>query len=87
MTFLYGVADWGGIKFGDYVYPGWAEGVGWLLAFSSMITIPIGMIHTLYQTYKNTGYSVSGDGTSWREVTYFTWQTKAFAYTLNSQDN
>lgn len=69
MTFIYGVADWGGIKFGDnYKYPGWAEGVGWLLAFSSMITIPIGMIHTLYQTYKNTGYSVSGGGNSWREV-------------------
>ena len=70
VTFWYGIADWSGIKFGkDYKYPDWAEGVGWLLAFSSMITIPIGAVHTIYRANKTTGYAVSGNKATWMEVT------------------
>lgn len=67
-TFLYGVADWGGIKFGSYTYPGWAEGVGWLLAFSSMVCIPIGMGYTLCQAWFTTQYSTKGRTPRWRQI-------------------
>ena len=70
VTFLYGLFDWGGIKFGDYTYPPWAEGVGWLLALSSMITIPIGMGYAIYNAYKTTSYSPSGDQPTWRQVRF-----------------
>jgi SNF family Na+-dependent transporter len=68
-TFMYGIADWSGIIFGDYKYPAWAEGVGWLLAFSSMICIPIGMGFTIYQAFTKVEYEISGDKSSrWRQI-------------------
>ena len=36
--------------YGDYVYPGWANVIGWILAVSSSIPIPLGMLHQLYKT-------------------------------------
>ncbi|WAR24980.1 SC6A5-like protein [Mya arenaria] len=32
--------DYAAVTYGDYVYPGWVDGVGWLLALVSVIWIP-----------------------------------------------
>ena len=61
--------EWSGIKFGkDYKYPAWAEAVGWLLAFSSMICIPIGIAIAAYKANKTISYSPGDEIPRWRQV-------------------
>uniref|UniRef100_A0A3Q3W523 Transporter n=1 Tax=Mola mola TaxID=94237 RepID=A0A3Q3W523_MOLML len=35
-------------RYEDYVFPPWAQGVGWVIAMASIIWIPLGSIHTLW---------------------------------------
>eukprot|EP00794_Sanderia_malayensis_P018934 gene18934-20839_t len=37
---LFSLITWKGVSYGKYKYPGWAEAVGWLLAFSSILWVP-----------------------------------------------
>ena len=37
------------VTYGDYVYPGWAIGVGWVFALCSMIPLPLIMLIKLSQ--------------------------------------
>ncbi|XP_052782178.1 sodium-dependent proline transporter-like [Mya arenaria] len=41
--------DYAAVTYGDYVYPGWVDGVGWLLALVSVIWIPGVAIYKLYK--------------------------------------
>ena len=42
--FLFSLVEWKGISYGKYKYPDWAEAVGWMLALSSMVCIPLGLL-------------------------------------------
>ncbi|CAJ1064401.1 sodium- and chloride-dependent GABA transporter ine [Xyrichtys novacula] len=35
-------------RYEDYVFPAWAQGVGWAIAMASIIWIPLGAVHTLW---------------------------------------
>ncbi|MBN3308362.1 INE protein, partial [Amia calva] len=35
-------------RYEGYVYPPWAQGVGWVIAMASIIWIPLGAVHTLW---------------------------------------
>uniref|UniRef100_A0A3P8Z253 Transporter n=1 Tax=Esox lucius TaxID=8010 RepID=A0A3P8Z253_ESOLU len=35
-------------RYEEYVYPPWAQGVGWVIAMASIIWIPLGALHTLW---------------------------------------
>ncbi|XP_067864282.1 sodium- and chloride-dependent GABA transporter 1 [Heptranchias perlo] len=34
-------------RYGSYKYPEWAQGLGWIIALTSLIWIPAGVVHTL----------------------------------------
>jgi solute carrier family 6 GABA transporter-like protein 6/8/11/12/13 len=47
------------LKMADYTYPDWAQGFGWVLALSSVLCIPLGMIHAVYHAKGSKLFSVS----------------------------
>ena len=38
--FLFSLVKYQRLKYEDYVYPGWAEAIGWMIALGSMLWIP-----------------------------------------------
>ncbi len=47
------------LTYGDYIFPSWAEGIGWGIAALSLVCIPIGMVNALYHAQGNTFLQVS----------------------------
>ncbi|XP_071085624.1 sodium-dependent noradrenaline transporter-like [Haliotis cracherodii] len=41
VTFCYSLYSYRPPKYGDYIYPAWATGVGWMISLSSILPIPI----------------------------------------------
>ena len=39
--FVFSVVNSSPVSLGDYVYPGWADGVGWLLFAVAVLMIPL----------------------------------------------
>ena len=46
---LFAWIDYSPVKYGDYVYPKWADALGWLMAIASVICIPAMMAWKLYK--------------------------------------
>ena len=51
--FFFSLSQWGGVSYGDYKYPPWAEFVGWMFALSSMLFIPGFAIYQILRTPGN----------------------------------
>ncbi|XP_023217228.1 sodium- and chloride-dependent GABA transporter 1-like [Centruroides sculpturatus] len=47
MVFIYSLIKHKPIKYGDYDYPDWADGIGWFLALVSIVQIPIWAVYTV----------------------------------------
>uniref|UniRef100_A0A8C2X352 Transporter n=1 Tax=Cyclopterus lumpus TaxID=8103 RepID=A0A8C2X352_CYCLU len=45
---IFSIVQFKPARYGDYVFPPWAQGVGWVIAMGSIIWIPLGAIHTLW---------------------------------------
>jgi hypothetical protein len=47
---LYSLINYERFKYKDYVYPWWGELLGWLMALSSMLIIPIYAVYKILTT-------------------------------------
>merc|ERR1712203_443793 len=45
-------AQYSPITRGDYVYPGWANGIGWLIAMTAILSVPLMAIVTVVTAYR-----------------------------------
>ena len=52
VIFIWSLATWTGISVGSYLFPPWAEFLGWLVALSSMLWVPG---FAIYEYFKATG--------------------------------
>lgn len=61
--FFFSLAKYKRVKYEDYVYPAWAEAIGWMIALGSMLWIPgvaIFKVIKLYYTHGQLTRKVSG---------------------------
>lgn len=41
LVLIVSIATWSAVTYGDYIYPTWTTSVGWCLALSSLLPIPV----------------------------------------------
>ncbi|XP_077988139.1 sodium- and chloride-dependent GABA transporter 1-like [Glandiceps talaboti] len=49
-VFLYALIQYRRLKYLDYLYPAWGEGIGWIMALSSMLAVPGYMLYLIAVT-------------------------------------
>uniref|UniRef100_T1GSD5 Uncharacterized protein n=1 Tax=Megaselia scalaris TaxID=36166 RepID=T1GSD5_MEGSC len=49
-VFIFTMTDIGQTQFGDYVFPVWADSLGWMMGACTLIPFPI---FTIYQLHKH----------------------------------
>ena len=50
---LFSLATWEGVKYDGHPYPVWAEVIGWFMAASSMVWIPVMFVYALLNAKGN----------------------------------
>uniref|UniRef100_A0A3P8WF38 Transporter n=1 Tax=Cynoglossus semilaevis TaxID=244447 RepID=A0A3P8WF38_CYNSE len=45
---IFSVIQFKPARYEEYIFPPWAQGVGWVIAMASIIWIPLGAVHTLW---------------------------------------
>ncbi|XP_043911378.1 sodium- and chloride-dependent GABA transporter ine-like [Protopterus annectens] len=45
---IFNIIKFSPARYGDYVFPDWAQGIGWFIFLFSVIWIPLGAIHSLW---------------------------------------
>ncbi|XP_067648981.1 sodium- and chloride-dependent GABA transporter 3-like [Haliotis asinina] len=54
IIFCYSLYSYRPPNYGDYIYPTWATGFGWMISFGSILPLPIVFIWTVFKTDGNT---------------------------------
>lgn len=45
---IFSIIEFKPARYESYVFPPWAQGVGWIIALASIIWIPVCAVHTLW---------------------------------------
>ncbi|XP_046562025.1 sodium- and chloride-dependent glycine transporter 1-like [Haliotis rubra] len=53
IIFCYSLYSYRPPNYGDYIYPTWATGLGWMISFGSIFPLPVVFIWTVYKTEGN----------------------------------
>ncbi|XP_046562023.1 sodium- and chloride-dependent GABA transporter 3-like [Haliotis rubra] len=54
IIFCYSLYSYRPPNYGDYIYPTWATGLGWMISFASILPLPVVFIWTVYKTEGHT---------------------------------
>ena len=55
--------DYSPARYGSYVYPAWADGLGWLMSFAVVVWIPVYAIVAVRRQHDDTVLQVGGGST------------------------
>jgi len=51
--------DYSPARYGSYIYPAWADGLGWLMSLSVVVWIPVYAVFAVWKQYDGNVLQVS----------------------------